>query len=224
MKKSIFACLMFVFVFNAASADIIEIGDLNIIDDPGNPSDGLRYLDMTFSNGLSLADALTNAQMTYSNARVATASEFDDLFAASSLVLDGAITPSDGFSTGLTATVSSGANYNAELRNVLGTTIVGANIWTLPDGSVDPGTTRDVFAIGTVAAAVRQSSGTPPVALPVGSSSRKFLSRVRLFAWQWVCLLLAQGVYDDETPRERTFPGLTLSRKFEPMTGRFFGV
>ena len=45
-----------------ASGGVIEVGDLNIIDDPGNPSDGLRYLDMTFSDGLTKADALANAQ------------------------------------------------------------------------------------------------------------------------------------------------------------------
>ena len=165
MKKSIFAaCLMLVFVFSAASADIIEIGDLNIIDDPGNPSDGLRYLDMTFSDGLSLADALTNAQMTYSNARVATASEFDDLFAASSLVLNGATMPSDGFLPGASTVISSGANYNQSLRDALGTTIgvIRTNIWTAPDGSFDVASTRDVVLLIPGAAFIGQQSDTPP--------------------------------------------------------------
>jgi hypothetical protein len=63
-----------------AHAALVEVGDLNIINDAGNPSDGLRYLDMTYSDGLTQAAALTNAQATYANARLATASEFDDLF------------------------------------------------------------------------------------------------------------------------------------------------
>ena len=58
-----------------------EVGDLNIIDDDGNPSNGLRYLDLTYSKGRTLASALANAQATYSNAREATPSEWDDLFA-----------------------------------------------------------------------------------------------------------------------------------------------
>jgi hypothetical protein len=58
----------------------------NIIDDVGNPSDGLRFLDMTYSDGLSLAAAIANAQATYANARLATASEFDDLFSAAGIV------------------------------------------------------------------------------------------------------------------------------------------
>ena len=60
----------------ASSAALVEVGDLNIIDDPGNPSDGLRYLDMTYSDGLTLADALANAQATYPNARAATPAAF----------------------------------------------------------------------------------------------------------------------------------------------------
>ena len=47
------------------------IGLKDIIDDAGNASNGLRYLDMSFSDGLTEADALANAQATYSNARLA---------------------------------------------------------------------------------------------------------------------------------------------------------
>ena len=51
---------------------IETVGDLNIINDASNPSDGLRYLDMSFSNELTLSAALVSAQGTYANARLAT--------------------------------------------------------------------------------------------------------------------------------------------------------
>ena len=72
---------------------VTEVGDLNIIDDDGNPSNGLRYLDLTFSLNRTLASALANAQATYSNARLATASEWDDLFAAAGITYDALLTP-----------------------------------------------------------------------------------------------------------------------------------
>ena len=73
---------------------IIDNGDLTIIDDAGNASDGLRFLDMSYSDnvpggdysgGMTAAEALANAQATYANARLATPEEFDDLFAAAGL-------------------------------------------------------------------------------------------------------------------------------------------
>ncbi len=92
--------VLFALIFAAtglAPAAINEVGDLNIIDDPGNPSDGLRYLDMSFSAGLTLSAALTNTQATYPNARVATPSEFNDLFASSGIMFNGALTAADAF-------------------------------------------------------------------------------------------------------------------------------
>lgn len=65
-----------------ANGALVEVGDLNIIDDAGNASNGLRFLDMTYSDGKSLTDALTDAQAVYSNARLATAAEVNDLFNA----------------------------------------------------------------------------------------------------------------------------------------------
>ena len=47
-----------------ARADIIESGDLNIIRMTGNASDGLAYLDLTFSDGRTKSDALANARAT----------------------------------------------------------------------------------------------------------------------------------------------------------------
>ena len=90
------AALLTLLLSSSVPAATIEMGDLNIIDDAGNPSDGLRFLDLSFSEGRTLADALTNAQATYGNARLATPSEADDLFDASSLILDGPNNLSEG--------------------------------------------------------------------------------------------------------------------------------
>lgn len=89
---------------------LIEIADLNIIDDPGNPSDGLRFLDMSYSDGLSLTDALSGARAVYPNARLATPSEWDDLFAAAGISYTSGLTASDAFSVGVGATIAGGNN------------------------------------------------------------------------------------------------------------------
>ena len=148
-----------------AQAAVVEVGDLNIINDAGNASDGLRYLDMTYSDGLTLAGALTNAQATYANVRVATASEFDDLFAAAGIGYDGAVTASGAFDAGATTTISTYSNYdNGDLSYKLGDTDGGYNsyIWTDPDGlgSFNNGSTRDYMQLtrsNSHGAYVRQS-------------------------------------------------------------------
>jgi hypothetical protein len=48
MFKKCLAVTCFTLSIGANSA-VIEVGDLNIINAPGNTSDGLRYLDMTDS-------------------------------------------------------------------------------------------------------------------------------------------------------------------------------
>ena len=80
-----------------ANAGIIESGDLNIIDDAGNASVGLRYLDMTYIDGKTEAAALAAAQLVYPNVHLATPSEFDDLFSAAGIAYDGALTASGPF-------------------------------------------------------------------------------------------------------------------------------
>lgn len=65
---------------------IMEVGDLNIIDDVGNASDGLRFLDMSYSVGRTQADALANARVIYSNARLATVAEWENLFLAAGIL------------------------------------------------------------------------------------------------------------------------------------------
>jgi hypothetical protein len=141
-------------------AVVIEDGDLNIIDAAGNPSDGLRFLDMIYSDGMTQVDALANAQVTYPNARLATASENDDLFAAAEIVYDGPLTASDAYATGPSRVISSGTNYDAGvLAAQLGyTDAAGAIWWTDPMDT----STRDVSQLFTQAAQIAQTASTPP--------------------------------------------------------------
>jgi hypothetical protein len=141
-----------------------ESGGLNRIEDASNPSNGLRYLDMTFSDGLSLADALSNARSSYANARLATASEFDDLFAAAGIMYDNPlVTASSGFDTGDDIVISSLTNYNSALRDILGrTTPTDTRIWTAPDGNTDRGSTRDALRLTGGVANLFQLSEQPP--------------------------------------------------------------
>lgn len=142
-----------------AQATIIEFGRANIIDDVGNPSHGLRYLDMSFSHYETEANALANAQVFYPNARLATPSEFDDLFAAAGITYNGAETASDGFSAGATTTITSGANYDGgALALALGHTRDGATmIWTDPDN----GATRDFMVLWPGGAQIYDSTASP---------------------------------------------------------------
>ena len=129
-------------------ASIIDAGDLTIISQGGNPSDGLRYLDMFFSDGLSKVDALTNAQGTYANARVAIASEFDDLFAAAGIVYLPGRTASDGFATGDILHIANTGAEMATLTAQLGQTSgILTYLYTNPDGDTVNSTTRDLMVI-----------------------------------------------------------------------------
>lgn len=146
--------IMIVFAISSAwqgatIAAIIEVGDLNVINDPGNPSDGLSYLDMAFSDGLSQAAALANAQASYADARLATPAEFDDLFDAAGIAYNGALTASDAFSIGVNTTISNGVNYDGgALAAQLGFTTTNISwIWSDPDGNADTGTTRDYLVL-----------------------------------------------------------------------------
>ncbi len=159
-------CATLVILSSSSSFGVlVDGGDLTIIDDAGNPSDGLRYLDMSFSDGLDLSAALTNAQTTYANARLAVPSEFDDLFAAAGITYDGALMASDGFAVGGAATISSGSNYDGgALLSLLGPTVGSeiTNIWTDPDGNDDIGTTRDFINFNTSIAQILNATSTAP--------------------------------------------------------------
>jgi len=140
------------FVCTAAThADIIEVGDLNIINDPGNPSDGLRFLDMTHSVGKTAAAALSAAQAVYPDTRLATPSEWDDLFAAAGMpAADLDYPASAAFETGQPVSLMQGNPNMAPLIDILGPTSGTDDIyiWSDPDGSADSATTRDHLNLG----------------------------------------------------------------------------
>jgi hypothetical protein len=165
MKKSRILGTLMLLSTSLTHAAVVEVGDLNIIDDSSNPSDGLRYLDLSFSDGLTLADALANAQSTYSNARLATSQEWDDLFAASAIVYSEG-TASDAFTTGPGFNLSLGANYDGgALNQALGTTGAQfAQFWSDPDGSDANTTTLDFISLGPASASILQSIDIPPSA------------------------------------------------------------
>ena len=149
-----------------ASAAVIEFGDLNFIQDGGNPSNGLRFLDMTFSDGASQAAALANAQATYPDARLATATEWDHLFAAAGIEYDGAETASDAVNPGGPygtggLNISSGNNYDGgTLRDMLGHTWTGvaAAFWSdISDESSSSTSTRDYLFLHSDGAYIHQN-------------------------------------------------------------------
>lgn len=148
-KMGMIALMAFTTSSFSVHAGIIEQGDLNIIDQAGNASDGLRFLDMTYSNGKSATAALADAQMVYANARLATASEWGDLFQAANVTYDIGRTASDAFTTGgfvLLANSGSGAD---EIPDKLGVTtaIDLLFVWSDPDGSSLTTSTRDYIQI-----------------------------------------------------------------------------
>jgi len=165
MKKSRILGALMLLSTSLTHAAVVEVGDLNIIDDSSYPSDGLRYLDLSFSDGLTLADALANAQLTYSNARLATSQEWDDLFAASDIVYSQG-TASDAFTTGPGFNLSLGTDYDGgALNQALGTTSGQfAQFWSDPDGSAATNTTLDFISLGPASASILQSTDIPPFA------------------------------------------------------------
>ena len=170
MRFSVQCCLALlafaIVPFGAVHGMIIEAGVLNEIDDLANPSHGLRFFDLSVSVGDDSATALADATALFADARFATSSEWDDLFAASTLTLDsGGLSASDGFTTGASGFVSSGANYNTSLRDILGVTDSAdtAFIWTVPDGNTAAGSSRDLAQLDGSAFLLFQRSELPPI-------------------------------------------------------------
>lgn len=148
-----------------ASATIIQSGDLNFISDAGNSSDGLGFLDMTFSVGLTSAAALTNAQLTYADARLATPTELNNLYLGAGVTLTPGGEPSTAFNLGSDYQVTASSPGVSEIYAALGDTTGGFGqtlIWSIPDGSASPATTRDVLQLlSTGDSWALQSPGTP---------------------------------------------------------------
>lgn len=176
----------------SANAAVIEVGDLNIINDPGNASDGLRFLDMSYTDGLTLAAALTNSQGTYANARLATPAEWDDLFAAAGIAYDGALSASDAFEVGDGAQISTGLNYDsAALRNQLGLTrSLLTLIFSDPDGDSSLSSTRDYINLSDTSAIFYNNS----LVAPNSSIGWLVVSEVPLPAAAWLFISALGGL------------------------------
>ncbi len=138
------------FSAGVTDATVIQVNDLNIIDDPGNPSDGLRYLDITYSHNRTLAQALTAATAVYSNARLATANEMVDLFDAFGIPYT--TSPIHAYGTGGAANIFIASNINSvpiqDFVTALGPTRISSvyqstYLWTDPDGDSSSSSTRD---------------------------------------------------------------------------------
>jgi hypothetical protein len=139
-------CALAITFSGVARAAITENGELNFITGTATASEGLAFLDMSFSVGLNLDDALVNARMTYADARLATASEFDDLFLAAGVVYVGALTASDGFGAGGTSFLTVEDGGVTLLNAALGSTASALSatlVWTDPEVS----STRDYLSM-----------------------------------------------------------------------------
>lgn len=145
-------------------AAIIVGADFITIDDAGNPSDGLQYLKMPFSDGLTKVAAIANGVAGgFANTRVATPAEFNDLFAAAGITSNFAITAADGFTKGGTEFVSNGVNYDGGvLSSQLGFTSGPLTLfWTVPDGNSSIDSTRDFVQMTPSSVAIFQNGGLP---------------------------------------------------------------
>ncbi|MGK0190374.1 MAG: hypothetical protein ACI9R3_006200 [Verrucomicrobiales bacterium] len=129
----------------SCEATLLDFGNYSTIDDPN----GLRYLDMSFSNGLTSDAAVENARLAFPNARLATPSETDALFAGAGITLyepiESTVTPGT-YSTGATVrTPVPDHSTLTALSSYLGTTVTNAIFsWTNPDGT---GSSRDYIKI-----------------------------------------------------------------------------
>lgn len=154
-------CALTISFSGVARAAIIENGDLNFISGTGTASDGLGFLDMSFSVGLSQADALANARMTYVDARLATSSEFDDLYLAAGVVYIGQLTASDGFGAGASSFLALNDDGVTLLNAALGSTsseLSATLVWTDPDGTNTNSSTRDYLSMDLGGASLVQNT------------------------------------------------------------------
>lgn len=193
MKYAILVTAIQILVSNDVLAVIVEDGDLNIINDPTNPSNGLRYVDSSLSVGFfNVNDALANVRLTYPNARFATPSEFDDLFLAAGI----SGSPSISFDTGGTVAIASGTNYDYDpngLLGILGQTATSGGLpilrlWTSPDGSSDSSTTRDLIQFQDSAVLAANATQTP---LSSGSTAASLIVTAVPETSSFLCVAVA---------------------------------
>lgn len=149
-----------------SSATVVEDGTINRIDDVTNPSHGLAFFDMSYSDGLSLADSLAAAQAVHADARLATPAEWDALFAAAGVTYNGALTASDAFNTGSSdRIIDNGTPGAIDLASKLGATSGSSTyMFSGTDGSTDFASTRDYMLLSSSGwADIRQDSRVAPL-------------------------------------------------------------
>ena len=94
--------MLVLFVMTALSSQIVEVGRVNIIDQPSNPSNGLAYLDSSIGLGKSLVDSIDLARdLGYSDVRLATPEEWDNLFEAAGVEYISGKRPNNAFLEGM---------------------------------------------------------------------------------------------------------------------------
>ena len=152
-----------------ASAALVDNGDLTTIADASNLSDGLSFLDVSFSVDRNLSDALANAQVTFPTARLATPSEVDDLFAAAGITFGSNPLPSAAWDVGEELALLPYATGNpSTLLNYIGFTEPSGTLpftafWTDPDGDPLGTTTRDFLSFSTDFYRLGQTDLQPPI-------------------------------------------------------------
>jgi hypothetical protein len=156
-------CALAITFSGVARAAISQSNDLNFISGTGTASDGLAFLDMSFSVGLSEVEALANARLTYVDARLATAAEFDDLYLAAGVNWHGLLRASDGFTPGANGYLARLDDGVKLLHSVLGSTYSdstssGTAIWTDPDSISATSSTRDYISMNSDGVSLVQNS------------------------------------------------------------------
>lgn len=151
MLRILIVTTSLLFCTNAYAGLTLLSGGRILIDQAGNPSNGLAFLHTSFSVGMTSADALANAQMTYPSAMLATPAQWDDLAAAAGVKYKTLATLASAYEVG-PGIFSSDFNLappDEDLVSLFGATSYSVDsgnftlFFTDPDGSNVSTTTRD---------------------------------------------------------------------------------
>lgn len=135
---------------SSASADLIDgaTADYFTISDAGLASNGLHWLSSSFGLGETYsADAIANGVSAgFTDARLPTIAEWNDLFAAADI---GGVNAADAFATGPDLTAANNDPDVDVLAHRFGLTQPGFRtlFWTDPDGNDSNASTRDVLQL-----------------------------------------------------------------------------
>lgn len=162
-KNTFIAMCIIGMSISTASASVIEIGDTNLIQDALNPSDGLYFLDTTYSDGLTMVEALGNAKSLYSDARIATPAEWNNLFLAAGISYTGSLTASAAFDFVDNQRIARLDSNVGMLNQMLSGNSDSLYIWSDPDGlgRFDATSTIDFILLGSSFVDIRHASRIP---------------------------------------------------------------